>query len=347
MRLSGLVVAANLLISATLFAQHTSGTSVPSASSASSSSPSSTSSSSASISHPSSASSSASSSSSSNSGASHSSYSGGSSSSSSGSSASSHGSGSSSSIDSHVSSSHGSPGGSSSASSHNSGGSASHVANTGAPALHASEQTLRSSSERALREPNPEPNRKTPVGVGKLNPPSSKLPPSQANAPPEKKSFFSRLRHPFKPKPVKTAEFKRPPPCRKEPCAVCPPGASRNGKGACVAPVVAINQCQPGQTWNGGACIANATCQPGTFWNGVSCTVNASECVSYDSRAALLANELRGIRDEMERACTQNPMGQRCRELTLQHDGALLRYRMLLNEAPVRCRVTLPDPLSL
>ena len=347
MRLSSLVVAAILLVATTLFGQHTSGTGGSSAGSASPSTSSNSSSSSSSVSHESSSSSSASSTSSSNAGASHSSSSVGSSSTSSGSSASSHGSGSSSSIDSHVSSSHGSPGGSSSASSHNSGGSASHVANTGAPALHASEQTLRSSSERALREPNPEPNRKTPVGVGKLNPPSSKLPPSQANAPPEKKSFFSRLRHPFKPKPVKTAEFKRPPPCRKEPCAVCPPGESRNGKGACMAPVVAITQCQPGQTWNGGACIANATCQPGTFWNGVSCTVNASECVSYDSRAALLANELRGIRDEMDRVCTQDPMGQRCRELTLQHDGALLRYRMLLNEAPVRCRVTLPDPLSL
>jgi hypothetical protein len=323
MRLSGLVVTAFLLVSATLFAQHTSGVSgssasSASASSASSSSPSSSSSSSATSSHESSSSSSVSSSSSSNSGASHSSYSGGSNSSSS----------------------------ASSASSHNSGGSASHIANVDAGASHTNAQSSRSNSERVVREPNPEPNRQTLSETWKLGPPpTTKLSPTHASAPPEKKSFFSRLRHPFKPKPVRTADFKRSPPCRKEPCA-CPPGESRNGKGVCAGTVVS-NLCEPGQYWNGGACAGTLACQPGNFWNGTTCVQEADRCATYSSRAALLASGLRSIKDEMDRACTQDPNGQQCRELTLQHEGELLRYRMLLNEAPVSCRVMLPDPLSL
>lgn len=153
MRLSGLVVASILLVSATLLAQHSSGAGGSS------------------------------------SGASHSSYSGGSNAS------------------------------VSSASSHNSSGSASHVASTGAGTSHPS--------------------------------PSTKLSSTKENAAPEKKSSRSFL-HPFrKPKPVQSAEFKRPAPCLKGPCAVCPPGESRSGKGACM---VASNVCSPGQSWNGFAC---------------------------------------------------------------------------------------------
>ncbi len=166
MRLSGLVVAALLLVSATLFAQHTSGSSGSSSSS------------------------SASSSGWASSGASHSSYSGGS---------------------------------SSSTGSHNSSNSASHVASTGAAASHPS--------------------------------PSTKLPSAKENAAREKKGFRSFLRHPFrKPKPVQTAEFKRPVPCLKAPCPVCPSGQSRSGNGACVPSVVASDVCQPGQFWNGFGC---------------------------------------------------------------------------------------------
>jgi hypothetical protein len=269
----------------------------------------------------SSSSSSASSSGSSNSGASHTSYSGGSSSSSS----------------------------ARSASSHSSGSSASHVTNVDAGTSHRSVHASRSNGERAVREPNPEPNRKTPDETGNLSPsPSTKLPPTHANAQPEKKGFFSRLRHPFKPKPVRTAEFKRPPPCRKEPCAVCPRGESRNGRGVCVA-VVASDVCGPGQYWNGGVCPGTLACQPGFLWNGATCVQEqeADRCGTYDARGAMLAHELRSIRGEMDRACLQDPNGQQCRELTTQHDMALSRYRLLLNEAPASCRVMMPDPLSL
>jgi hypothetical protein len=77
------------------------------------------------------------------------------------------------------------------------------------------------------------------------------LPSAKVNAAPEKQGFRSFLRHPFKrPSPVQTVEFKRPAPCLKKPCALCPPGGSRNG-GACV---VASNVCSAGQFWNGFAC---------------------------------------------------------------------------------------------
>jgi hypothetical protein len=344
MRLSGLVIVVMLSVS-TLFAQHSSaGAAGGSSGSSGSSSSSSSSSSSAS-------------SGSSSSGGSHSGYSGGSSSSSSSSSSgSSHSSGGSSSVG-----SHGSAGGSGAASGHNSSNSTSRVGNSGS-ASHTSGQTAQSNNERAVREPNSDANRKMPVGKG--NPPSSaKLPPgqqqnkmsqTQERATPEKRSFFSFLRHPFHPKPKQRLDVKpketadlrhRVPPCPKEPCPVCPPGETRNGKGACVA-VIASNDCQAGQTWNGGVC-SPAACGAGTSWNGISCTPDASECASFDSRAAMLANEMRGTKSEIDRVCTQDPFGQRCRELTMDHDGQLLRYRGLLNEAPSHCRTTMPDPLSL
>jgi hypothetical protein len=158
MRLSGLVFSAILLVSATLFAQHTSA-----------------------------GGGSASFGGSSGSAASHGSYSGGSSSS------------------------------ASSASSHSSSSSsASHLASTSATSPHSS--------------------------------PSSKLSSSKGNASPEKKSSRSSF-HPFrKPKPVESAEFRRPVPCLRGPCTVCPPGESRSGKGACV---VTTSVCPSAQSWNG------------------------------------------------------------------------------------------------
>ncbi len=57
------------------------------------------------------------------------------------------------------------------------------------------------------------------------------------------RSFF----HPFrKPKPVERAVFVRPQPCWRKPCTICPAGASRSGRGACV-PV--SQSCTVGQGW--------------------------------------------------------------------------------------------------
>lgn len=98
-------------------------------------------------------------------------------------------------------------------SSHSSGSSASHVASTGA---------------------------------------ASKLSSTEKNGSLEKKSSRSFF-HPFrKAKTVQRAEFKRPVPCVKgRNCAVCPPGGSRYGNGACAVP---SNGCLAGQSWNGFGC---------------------------------------------------------------------------------------------
>lgn len=61
----------------------------------------------------------------------------------------------------------------------------------------------------------------------------------------------------------------------------------------------------------------------------------------------MLAVEARSILRDMEAACAKNPYGQECIRQKQSHEGAVQRYRMLLNEAPLRCRTALPDPISL
>jgi len=93
-------------------------------------------------------------------------------------------------------------------------------------------------------------------------------------------------------------------PCLKAPCAVCPPGTSRNGKGACVSSVVESNACQPGQFGNGFACGTQ-------FWFN-------------DCRA--LADELAAQQRQMG---GQVDAGQSLRYQLLkeQYDRCLERYR--------------------
>jgi hypothetical protein len=61
----------------------------------------------------------------------------------------------------------------------------------------------------------------------------------------------------------------------------------------------------------------------------------------------MLQNEIRGIKSNMQQACTSNPNGGQCRELQQSYDGAIVRYRMLQTEAPVACRTMLLDPLAI
>ena len=135
--------------------------------------------------------------------------------------------------------------------------------------------------------------------------------------------------------------------CEHEPCA-CPPGQSAGKNGSCgpAAPVNTAQTCQPNETWNGSACTLVNRCQAGESWDGAEC-VNLSQCASYSSRAELQATEARGLRNQMEAACSQDPTGQDCVRLRQSHEGAVQRYRMLMNEAPLRCRTALPDPISL
>ncbi len=80
---------------------------------------------------------------------------------------------------------------------------------------------------------------------------SSRASSSKASASPQMKSSRS-FWHPFRKTTLaQTAEFKRPVPCLKGRCPVCPPGEARNGNGACM---VASNVCSSGQNWNGFSC---------------------------------------------------------------------------------------------
>jgi hypothetical protein len=135
-------------------------------------------------------------------------------------------------------------------------------------------------------------------------------------------------------------------PCLKEPCT-CSSGQTLT-KGGCVTTVVNNSgQCQAGQVWNGGSCLAPVHCPANDYWNGVNCTPNGAECATINSRASVDINELRGLKGRTQQACSQDPSGQECSDLTQELSGATLRYRMLLNEASPTCRTTLPDPDSL
>jgi hypothetical protein len=137
--------------------------------------------------------------------------------------------------------------------------------------------------------------------------------------------------------------------CTNGKCGECPPGQSAGKNGTCSAAPAAVktaSSCPPNESWNGNGCTAMNRCQAGETWNGVEC-VNPAQCASFSSRADMVAAEARGIRNEMETACSLNSQGQDCIRLTQNHDMAVQRYRMLLTEAPASCRTTLQDPLSL
>jgi len=200
---------------------------------------------------------------------------------------------------------------------------------------------------------------------------------AKSEAKPERRHFFLFWRHPKPKEPTPPPIVKVLPPfrCKKgEDCTVkppieakvqpperckkgevcpppCPVGSYRSDMGVCVpVPEMLENQCPSGGVWNGTHCVETTLCPAGEVWNGMMCVASATSgnrCAAYWGRAGLLANELRGIKAQMQTACSPNSTGQQCGELTQQHDGALLRYRMLLNEAPAECQATMPDPLSL
>lgn len=154
----------------------------------------------------------------------------------------------------------------------------------------------------------------------------------------------------------------------------CPPGQTA-GKGGCVTPPpptppAGVNDtratgCETGTVWNGTACAsAPGNCPVGLVWNGVSCAPyrqcragetwdgtrcvsTPAECAGYEGRAAPLVMELRNLRAEVQQACGANPSGQACIDLRQDQQNAHARYLGLWSEAPSACRTTLPDPGSL
>src|SRR5580698_6660364 len=81
---------------------------------------------------------------------------------------------------------------------------------------------------------------------------------SQTRTQPEKRGFFSFIRHPFRkpePKPVSDLRHRV---CLTGPCPVCPVGQTA-GKGGCIASpgkdYYRRNHCSSGEIWSGGACL--------------------------------------------------------------------------------------------
>jgi len=154
----------------------------------------------------------------------------------------------------------------------------------------------------------------------------------------------------------KEAEWKAEPPrsdlrrriCVNGPCP-CPPGQKAD-KGGCIAnPPVGqpLVQCQPGEIPNGTICTPSYNCAQGEVWNGARCVASGNDCASIAGRAAILVNELRTLKAQIQDVCGQDPSGQDCEDLKQRQREALQRYQMLLSEAGTRCQGTLEDVGSL
>jgi hypothetical protein len=88
------------------------------------------------------------------------------------------------------------------------------------------------------------------------------------------------LFHPFrKAHPIEKADFKRPEPCFKGSCEVCPPGHALTGGGCAVA----LNSCSYGLVWNG------FSCGPANYWN--------NDCSTFQGQLAAQARFMRGRND--------------------------------------------------
>jgi hypothetical protein len=182
------------------------------------------------------------------------------------------------------------------------------------------------------------------------------------NLQPERRGFLTFLRHPLrKPGPTFAATDLRPKGCIGKKCP-CPPGETRAKNGQCVASVATNvgDRCVAGERWNGSSCTPRCAandywdgsacrreCSEKEYWNGLSCVASPDSCPEIRARAAVLASELRGYKGQMRGACTNNSLAQDCIDLQQTYDGTLLRYRSLLNEAPMDCRAQLPDASTL
>ena len=71
------------------------------------------------------------------------------------------------------------------------------------------------------------------------------------------------------------------------------------------------------------------------------------ECGSFQGRAEILALQLRNLRSDIQRACSQDPSGDDCIRLKQSQSMHLLEYQGLLTEAPTECHSLLPTYISL
>jgi len=128
---------------------------------------------------------------------------------------------------------------------------------------------------------------------------------------PEKRNFFSFLRHPFRKPPrkvgAKPALYLPRPICPKGRCAPpCPVGQVRSG-GACTPSVAPV--CVPGQIWNGISCGYDQ-CSHGAIWNGSNCfshTRFLDNCLSLRMSVERQAKRVQAAEAARQSACANGP----------------------------------------
>lgn len=200
---------------------------------------------------------------------------------------------------------------------HSSGGSGSHGSGSGSSVGsgsrgHGSSGHFSSGSSPASRyipskQPqNPHVIREWPGGLQPKNPQ------------PEKRSFLSFLRHPFrKTPPVSELRHRI---CVQGTCTVCPAGQSATRNGGCVS--------NTGQNLNG-----RNMCVGGSYWNGEGCAVLGAQT---RCRSIYLSHSLSAAAREMDEAkknkdfsCSLDPAGQECSRLTEEYQRKVELYDRL------------------
>lgn len=152
-------------------------------------------------------------------------------------------------------------------------------------------------------------------------------------------------RAPEKPTELKAkAPEKHPKPCKAQPCQPCLRDLT---KGTCM-PQAATTMigCQPGELWNGVACVPLAAnqCQAGTIWDGTACVSKLDDCAALTGHAHLLIQEAQRLRLEKDQACSQDRLSIECAHLTARYESAVWRYRVLYEQASPRCQSRLLNP---
>jgi hypothetical protein len=155
----------------------------------------------------------------------------------------------------------------------------------------------------------------SPSKVRPIHEPKSGVP--QRAVVPEKRSFFTFLRHPFRKPPPKVvalpALYLPRPVCRKGKCApACPVGQVSSG-GVCSTP--AVQMCVAGQTWNHSC---HDQCSHGEIWNGGSCLYHTrflDSCFAQRTALDRQAQRVQAAETARRNACANGP-AQECSEAT-------------------------------
>jgi hypothetical protein len=155
----------------------------------------------------------------------------------------------------------------------------------------------------------------SPSKVRPIHEPKSGVP--QRAVVPEKRSFFTFLRHPFRrPQPkvvAKPALYLPRPICPKGHCApACPVGQVRSG-GACSTPAVQL--CVAGPTWNHSC---HDQCSHGEIWNGGSCLYHTQfldSCFAQRTAMQRQAQRVQAAEAARRNACANGP-AQECSDAT-------------------------------